>query len=398
MAVKTTKAKPKTTKAKTAKAKTKPKTTKAKTAKAKTKPKTTKAKTAKAKTKPKTTKAKTAKAKTKPKTTKAKTTRTKIICISHKEDADGISSAALVRQAFGGDAILVDYPGQMDALRQVVADEKLKSLYICDLGLSKKTQDEFVDLLTSLRKNKVSVTYIDHHDIDPTIVKKLEKIKVKIIHDINECTAVQVYSAYKSKLTDHASFIATCAAITDYMEDRPTGSKLLQIYDRQFALISATVLTYNIVGHQKDPDYLLYLVEELADSKFPHEIPNTFEFAQIQVEKLSQMISKVKAGLKTMKNLGYMEILDAGASGAVNFVLGLSGKEVGVAYKERVDHGIYAVSVRGSKSLKTHLGKIVNILATDLGGSGGGHDKACGAVIPKPKIKTFIKELNKKLN
>ena len=384
MAVKTTKTKPKATKAK-AKT-TKPKATKAKTAKAKTtKPKATKAKTAKAKT-------------TKPKATQTKTARTKIICISHKEDADGISSAALVRQAFGGDAILVDYPGQMDALRQVVADEKLKSLYICDLGLSKKTQDEFVDLLTSLRKNKVSVTYIDHHDIDPTIVKKLEKIKVKLIHDINECTAVQVYSAYKSKLTDHASFIATCAAITDYMEDRPMGSKLLQIYDRQFALISATVLTYNIVGHQKDPDYLLYLVEELADSKFPHEIPNTFEFAQIQVEKLSQMIAKVKAGLKTMKNLGYMEILDAGASGAVNFVLGLSGKDVGVAYKERVDHGIYAVSVRGSKSLKTHLGKIVNILATDLGGSGGGHDKACGAVIPKPKIKTFIKELNKKLN
>jgi len=381
--------------AKTAKTKTaKAKTAKAKTAKAKTaKAKTAKAKTAKAKTaKAKTAKAKTAKAKT------AKTMRTKITCISHKEDADGISSAALIRQAFGGDSILVDYPGQMDALRHVVTDEKLKSLYICDLGLSKKTQDEFVELMTTLRKNQVSVTYIDHHDMDPTIIKSLEKIKVKVIHDINECTTVQVYSNFKSKLQDHASFIATCAAITDYMEDRPIGSKLLQIYDRQFALISATVLTYNIVGHQKDPDYLLYLVEELADSKFPHEIPNTFEFAQIQVEKLSQMIAKVKKGMKTMKNLGYMEILDAGASGAVNFVLGLSGKDVGVAYKERVDHGIYAVSVRGSKSLKTHLGKIVNILATDLGGSGGGHDKACGAVIPKDKINTFVKELNKKLN
>jgi len=383
MAAKATKAKtskPKTTKAKTSK----PKTTKAKTSK----PKTTKAKTSK----PKTTKAKTSKPKS------AKTTRTKIICISHKEDADGISSAALVRQAFGGDSILVDYPGQMDALRQVAVDERIKSLYICDLGLSKKTQDEFVEILASLRKNGVSVTYIDHHDIDPLVVKALEKIKVKVIHDINECTAVQVYSAFKSKLSDHASFIATCAAITDYMEDRPIGAKLLQIYDRQFALISATVLTYNIVGHQKDPDYLLYLVEELAESKFPHEIPNTFEFAQIQVEKLSQMIAKVKVGLKTMKNLGYMEIMDAGASGAVNFVLGLSGKEVGVAYKERIDHGIYAVSIRGSKSLTTHLGKIVNVLATELGGSGGGHDKACGAVIPKAKIKTFIKELNKKLD
>jgi len=338
---------------------------------------------------------KTAAKKVTKKITKSK--RTKVICISHKEDCDGISSAALIRQAFGGDAILVDYPGQMEALNQVVLDEKLKSLFICDLGLSKKTQDEFIDILTRLRKNKVSVTYIDHHDIDPNVVKALEKIKVKVIHDINECTTVQVYNAYTSKLNDHASFVATCAAITDYMEDRPIGSKLLQIYDRQFALISATVMTYNIVGHQKEPDYLQYLVEELAESKFPHDIPNTFEFAQIQVEKLSQMIAKVKKGMKTMKNLGHMEILDSGASGAVNFVMGLSGKDVGVAYKERVDHGIYAVSVRGSKNCKVHLGKIVNLLATSLGGSGGGHDKACGAVVPKPKIKKFLTELNKKI-
>ncbi|MFQ5781800.1 MAG: DHHA1 domain-containing protein [Nitrosopumilus sp.] len=342
---------------------------------------------------------KTTKKSTVKKTTKktVKKQRTKVVCISHKEDADGISSAALIRQAFGGDAILVDYPGQMEALQQVVLDDKLKSLYICDLGLSKKTQDEFLDIMTTLRKNKVAITYIDHHDIDPNVVKTLKKLKVKMIHDINECTAVLAYSAFKSKLNDHASFIAACAAITDYMENRPIGSKLLQIYDRQFALISATVLTYNIVGHQKDPDYLLYLVEELSDSKFPHEIPNTFEFAQIQVDKLSQMIAKVKKGMKTMKNLGYMEIQDAGASGAVNFVMGLSGKDVGVAYKERVDHGIYAVSVRGSQDCKVHLGKIVNVLATDLGGSGGGHDKACGAVIPKPKIKKFITKLNKKI-
>lgn len=345
-----------------------------------------------------TSKSKTSKKKTTKKLTTKKPSKTKTICISHKEDADGISSAALIRQAFGGDSLLVDYPSQMEAINQVTLDDKLKSLFICDLGLSKKNQDEFVELMTKLRKNKVVVTYIDHHDIDPKIVKDLQKIKVKLIHDINECTTVQVYDKFKSKLSDHSTFIAACAAITDYMEDRPIGSKLLQIYDRQFALINATVLTYNIVGHQKDPDYLLYLVEELAESKFPHEIPNTFEFAQIQVSKLAQMIAKVKQGLKTMKNIGYMEITDAGASGAVNFVLGLSGKDVGVAYKERVDHGIYAVSVRGSKNCGVHLGKIVNVLATELGGSGGGHDKACGAVIPKPKIKKFLTEFNKKLN
>lgn len=334
----------------------------------------------------------------KTKTAKTKTKKTKVVCLSHKEDADGISSAALVRQAFGGDSVLVDYPGQMEALQQIASDQKLKTLFICDLGLSKKNQDEFVQILKDLRKRKVSVTYIDHHDIDPKILKQLEKMGIKMIHNINECTTVLAYDKFKSKLSDHAAFIAACAAITDYMEDRPIGSKLLQIFDRQFALISATVLTYNIVGHQKDPDYLLYLVEELSESKYPHEIPNSFEFAQIQVEKLANIIAKVKKDMKTMKNFGYMELSDSGASGAVNFVLGLSGKDVGVAYKERVDHGIYAVSIRGSKNCKVHLGKIINALATELGGSGGGHDKACGAVIPKPKIKTFLKEFNKKLN
>ena len=323
--------------------------------------------------------------------------KTKIVCVSHEEDADGISSAALIKQAFGGNTILVDYPGMMDAMQPLRNDEQLKQLFICDLGLNKKNETDFVELLLTLRKRKVKVTYIDHHDLDKKIINQLEKNKVKVIHDVNECTTVQVYNAFKNKLTDHSAFIAACAAITDYMEDRPIGSKLLQIFDRQFALISATVLTYNIVGHQKEPDYLLYLVDELSESKYPHNIPNTYEFAQIQVGKLAEIISKVKKSMKTKKNLGYMEITDSGASGAVNFVLGLSGKDVGVAYKERTDYGIYAVSIRGSKTCKVHLGKLVNKLSTKFGGSGGGHDKACGASIPKSEINKFINTLNKEL-
>jgi RecJ-like exonuclease len=323
--------------------------------------------------------------------------RTKIICVSHKEDADGISSAALIKQAFGGDSVLVDYPGMVDALELLRNDKKLKKLFICDLGLNKQINDNFVELLTELRKKRVSVTYIDHHDIDSKVITKLKKIKVKLIHDISECTSVLVYDTFKKKLSEHSSFIAACGAITDYMENKPVASKLLQMYDRQFALVNATVLTYNIVGHQKDPDYLLYLVDELSESKFPHQIPNTFEFAQIQVGKLAEIMLNVRKSMKVSKNLAHMEVLDSGASGAVNFVLGFSGKDVGIAYKERVDKGIYAVSVRGSPSCKTHLGRLLSSVAADLGGSGGGHDKACGAVIPKRKMKKFLQEMNSRL-
>ena len=333
--------------------------------------------------------------KTSSKATKSK--RTKTICVSHKEDADGISSAALIKQAFGGDTILVDYPGMMDELEALRNDVKLKKLFICDVGLNKQTNDSFVDLLTELRKKRISVTYVDHHDIDPKVSTKLKKINVNLIHDISECTAVLVYDAFKKKLSEDSTFIAACGAITDYMENRPIASKLLQMYDRQFALVNATVLTYNIVGHQKDPDYLLYLVDELSESKFPHELPNTYEFAQIQVGKLAEIMSKVRKSMKVSKNLAHMEVLDSGASGAVNFVLGFSGKDVGIAYKERTDKGIYAVSVRGSPSCKTHLGKLVSTVSSELGGSGGGHDKACGAVIPKDKIKKFVREMNSRL-
>ena len=333
--------------------------------------------------------------KTSSKATKSK--RTKTICVSHKEDADGISSAALIKQAFGGDTILVDYPGMMDELEALRNDVKLKKLFICDVGLNKQTNDSFVDLLTELRKKRISVTYVDHHDIDPKVSTKLKKIKVNLIHDVSECTAVLVYDAFKKKLSEGSTFIAACGAITDYMDNRPIASKLLQMYDRQFALINATVLTYNIVGHQKDSDYLLYLVDELSESKFPHELPNTYEFAQIQVGKLAEIMSKVRKSMKVSKNLAHMEVLDSGASGAVNFVLGFSGKNVGIAYKERIDKGIFAVSVRGSSSCKTHLGRLVSSVAAKFDGSGGGHDKACGAVIPKDNMKKFLREMNSQL-
>ena len=323
--------------------------------------------------------------------------RTRVVCVSHKEDADGVSAASLIRKAFGGETKLVDYPGLMNELEALKNDEKLNTLYICDLGLSKSNQDQFVELLKALRKNKVSITYIDHHDIEDSIKKKIKALKVKLIHTVNECTTVQVYNAFKSKLSDYGSFLAACAAVTDYMEDRPIGAAQLQRFDRQFVLLEATVLTFTITSHQKDPEFLLYLVDELSESKYPHQINNTFEFARIQAERISGVIQKVKDNMKKMKNLSYMEVTDSGASMAVNFVLGLSGKEVGVSYKLREEQGIYAVSVRGAKSCKVHLGRIVNQLATELGGSGGGHDKACGAVIPKAKIGMFLKKFNSKL-
>src|SRR5574341_1907406 len=96
-------------------------------------------------------------------------TRTKVICVSHKEDADGVGAASLIRQAFGGETKLVDYHGLMTELELLKNNESLKTLYICDLGLSKTNQDQFIELLTALRKKRLSITYVEHYDLDEKI-------------------------------------------------------------------------------------------------------------------------------------------------------------------------------------------------------------------------------------
>jgi RecJ-like exonuclease len=40
---------------------------------------------------------------------------------------------------------------------------------------------------------------------------------------------------------------------------------------------------------------------------------------------------------------------------------------------------------------------LVSSVTSEIGGSGGGHDKACGAVVPKDKIKEFLKKMNSEL-
>ena len=74
------------------------------------------------------------------------------VCISHKEDVDGICSATLVKSAFDiSEVILVDYANLISKLEKVVAmPENIEQLFICDLGLSKKNEQKFVQLLEKM--------------------------------------------------------------------------------------------------------------------------------------------------------------------------------------------------------------------------------------------------------
>ena len=115
----------------------------------------------------------------------------KSICISHKEDVDGLVSAALIQNALKVKNIfLADYPSLLNILDIVISicskNKDFSRVFICDLGLNKKNQDIFVEKLQILISNNIQIIYIDYHYLEDPIKNKLLTIGVKLIHSIEE--------------------------------------------------------------------------------------------------------------------------------------------------------------------------------------------------------------------
>ena len=322
-------------------------------------------------------------------------------CISHKEDVDGICSAALIKATFDiSKVILVDYANLISRLEKVeTMFDKIDQLFICDLGLSKKNEQRFTDLLQTMVSTGTQVIYIDHHDISKETLHALKKADVTLIRTIEECTSMQVYAKYRKKLPDNAAFLAAMGALTDYMENKPLASTIVSRFDRQFLMLESTALSYMISSSQHDDPFLLKIVDTLAKMKYPHDIKGGFDMAEKYAKKVANAVESIKESVVILDNLAYApSTVELSSSMVVNFVLGSSGKPAAIVYKLKDDVKSYVLSIRGSAACKVHLGRLTNDIASDLGGSGGGHDRACGALIPKANLQKFIETLNRKIS
>ena len=323
------------------------------------------------------------------------------LCISHKEDVDGICSAALIKATFDiSKVILVDYANLISRLEKVkTMFDKIDQLFICDLGLSKKNEQRFTDLLQTMVSTGTQVIYIDHHDISKETLHALKKADVTLIRTIEECTSMQVYAKYRKKLPDNAAFFAAMGALTDYMENKPLASTIVSRFDRQFLMLESTALSYMISSSQHDDPFLLKIVDTLAKMKYPHDLKGGFDMAEKYAKKVANAVESIKDSVVILDNLAYApSTVELSSSMVVNFVLGSSAKSAAIVYKLKDDVKSYVLSIRGSADCKVHLGRLTNDIASDLGGSGGGHDRACGALIPKANLQKFIETLNRKIS
>jgi RecJ-like exonuclease len=163
-------------------------------------------------------------------------------------------------------------------------------------------------------------------------------------------------------------------------------------------MLESTALSYMISASQQDDDFLLKIVDTLAKMRYPHDVKGGFEIAEKYAKKVANAVESIKESVVKLDNIAHApSTVELSSSMVVNFVLGSSGKPAAMVYKFKEDINSYVVSIRGSAGCKVHLGRLTNEIASELGGSGGGHDKACGAVIPKEKLQEFIKALDSRI-
>ena len=321
------------------------------------------------------------------------------IVISHRKDADGICSAALVRQFSGADVLLTDYGEMVETLESVGENAEY---YICDLGSNQKTFDGFIEQTRRFEKFG-RVHYIDHHPITVDNLDRLKNTGIDVSHSTEECASILVYKKYEDQLKESPTMkiLACCGAITDYLDTRPFAKKLISSFDRQFLLYEATVLSFaiSVIGRDlvQGTSRLIDLAKQLAEGKLPHEIKDASNLAQEQARNSAELLKLARFHGKRMKNYAYFLTNESSTGNVANFLIGAFEVPVGVALREE-EPDYYEISLRSIDESKHDLGKIIGKIALKLDSSGGGHPHASGARIKKGQLEEFLSLLDRELS
>ncbi|MBM3897807.1 MAG: DHH family phosphoesterase [Thaumarchaeota archaeon] len=316
----------------------------------------------------------------------------RVVCISHSKDVDGLSSAALVKMATNASVHLTDYGEILSILPTV---KQGNDVYICDLGMNEAIAKGFLREVRRLSA-KGEVTYIDHHPLSDSLRKSIADAGANVVNSPQECAGVHTYLHLKEKLPRRAALLACYAAVTDYMDQGAIARQLIGGFDRQFVLMESTMLAYAISYSGGNQDFLMKVVNSLAELKVPHQIEGVVEFAQRQAENINTLLQSIGKAGKNYNTFAYTESKEFSLGLVANLLIGEFQVPVGIALR-REPNNFSEVSMRGHYNDKHHLGEIANRIAKKLNGAGGGHAKASGIRIPTSKISEFLELLKQEL-
>ena len=307
----------------------------------------------------------------------------RVLCISHNDDADGLASAALVYCATRCRFALAGY----EDIERVLADAPrgLDWLIVTDLGL-----DEKLEVIRSLPRIARRVLYVDHHMLSAESERALQKAKVIVRHSLNDCASVLVWDLLKEQLPQEAVNVAAYGAVTD-----PPTSGLLtrEVHLKTSWNVDAYeghLLALALSSKRCTDGLREKIVKGLAALQLPHRMGAVRCLADQQAARMIKVQKQLcdRAQVKGCVAIARAGPLALGTS--AELLLGVPNVIASVVYSKAGSPSRTRVSVRGTYECRRHLGKLILKIARELGGAGGGHMLAAGAIVPSQRLEEFL--------
>ena len=289
----------------------------------------------------------------------------------------------------GGEIYLANYDNLENALDKV--RPPVDTLYICDLNIRDSLEPE-------LRRigEFATINIIDHHQMSPGLMEKLQEMGVNIRLDTDDCAGVLVYDTFKDELGFEARRIAAYAAISDMFENGPLADPILSKMDRKFTQHEAQLLTHALSSDQTI-EFKRMVMNELSKYSYPHRIEGVVEKAIQCLEEMTRIKEIIPESAEVIGRVAIMEATGDNSTGSIsNLLIDTLGVDVGISFKANDEY--YNLSLRGEKELKEHLGDISKELGLKYDGFGGGHQRASGIKVPKENLKPLLNELVSRIN
>jgi len=320
------------------------------------------------------------------------------ICLSHKEDPDGIISSVLIKQIFRSSIFLTDYGDLISTLQTITKNHRFKQIFICDLALKLSNVDQFFLVLSSINRNGAKIWFIDHHTLPEELRKKLDELNVTILHSEIDCTSAIIYENFKDNLKKNTELLVACACITDGMEDGSVAQKIIRKNEKMFTLLNSALIWYDVKKNQNNVKDLLKIVDSLTSGKLPFEITPKLDSYHDLLHEEFKLHNYIQSNTQHYKNFDCLKINDGKLSNHAARLISRSEKNTCLVHRDFDNGSAQELVILSTKYNTKNVGLITNLLASKFYGSGGGDPNRSAAIIPTKNFKNFLELLDLEIN
>jgi hypothetical protein len=232
---------------------------------------------------------------------------------------------------------------------------------------------------------------MDHHLLSAGSKRALQKAKVIVRHSLNNCTSILAWDVFRDELPKGAINLAAYGAVTDPpVSGRLTREVMLRTswnldaYEGHLLALALSSGNCTDVLREK-------IVRGLAALELPHEMGAVRRLADQQAVGMLKIQKQLhdRAEVKGRVAIARAGRLALGTT--AELLLGVPNVAASLVYHTTGTPVQTRISVRGTDECGQHLGKLVSRLSRKVGGEGGGHKLAAGAMVPTKRLQEFLR-------